>query len=342
MSLLQLALLGAVIGLPLGYALQKTNLCFNSAYREAVLHRRTVLLRLIGLAVLVQMIGLAILIQFKIGGVSTNIVPFFIIAAMIGGFFFGLSMVYAEGCSSTVWYRVGNGNMGAFVTLLGFALGEWAIRFGPLIALGRALQSFEITLTSGEPVTLPNALGVNAWLVIIPLAILLSWWLLRGRPGSYLGGWDWRKGGLILGVIGTLAWIVSQPTGWAYGVGVVGGTGEYIQMFFDGPGILNWGSFLVLALPFGAFIAAWRGRELRWQIPNLSSTLRMFIAGLAMGVSAAIAGGCNIGHGFTGVPTLALSSLTATIFTFLGAWLGNYLRFIRSQRIPLSKIKVSP
>jgi hypothetical protein len=34
MSLLQLALLGALIGLPLGYALQKTNLCFNSAYRE--------------------------------------------------------------------------------------------------------------------------------------------------------------------------------------------------------------------------------------------------------------------------------------------------------------------
>ena len=47
MSLLQLALLGALIGLPLGYALQRTNLCFNSAYREVVLHRRTVLLRLI-------------------------------------------------------------------------------------------------------------------------------------------------------------------------------------------------------------------------------------------------------------------------------------------------------
>ena len=51
MSLIQLALLGALIGLPLGYALQRTNLCFNSAYREVILHRRTVLLRLIGLAV---------------------------------------------------------------------------------------------------------------------------------------------------------------------------------------------------------------------------------------------------------------------------------------------------
>jgi uncharacterized membrane protein YedE/YeeE len=342
MSLIQLALLGALIGLPLGYALQRTNLCFNSAYREVVLHRRTMLLRLIGLAVLIQMVGLALLIQFNVAGVSLNIVPFFLIAAMVGGFFFGLSMVYAEGCSSTVWYRVGNGNMGAFVTLIGFALGEWTLRFGPLIGLRNALQSFEISLDSGEPATLPNAMGVNAWLLIIPLAALLGWWLLRGKGGSYLGGWDWRKGGLVLGIIGVLAWVVSQPTGWAYGVGVVGGTGEFVEMFFEGPGVLNWGSFLVLALPFGAFIAAWRVGELRWQIPNLSSTARMFAAGLAMGLSATIAGGCNIGHGFTGVPTLALSSLTATIFTFLGAWLGNYWRFIRAQRIPLSKIKVNP
>lgn len=184
MSLIQLAFLGALIGLPLGYALQRTKLCFNIAYREVILYGRTMLLRLIGLAVLIQMIGLALLIQFNVGGVSLNIVPFYLIAAMLGGFIFGLSMVYAEGCSSTVWYRV--------------------------------------------------------------------------------------------------------------------------------------------------------------QIPNLSSMARMFATGLTMDLSANIAGGCNIGHGFTGAPTLALSSLTATIFTFLRAWLGNYWRFIRAQRIPLSKIKINP
>ena len=72
--------------------------------------------------------------------------------------------------------------MGAFVTLIGFALGEWVLRFGPLIGLRNALQSFEVTLTSGEPATLPNALGINLWLVIIPLALLLGWWLLGEVP----------------------------------------------------------------------------------------------------------------------------------------------------------------
>jgi hypothetical protein len=59
MRLIQLALLGAVVGVPLGFAMQRTNLCFNSAYREALLRRKTVLLRGIVLAIMVQMVGLA-------------------------------------------------------------------------------------------------------------------------------------------------------------------------------------------------------------------------------------------------------------------------------------------
>ena len=127
MNLLQIALLGAVpgdIGVPLGYAMQRTNLCFNSAYRKALLRRNTVLLRAILLAILIQMIGLALFVQSGIGGfggISLNVVPFFWLAAIVGGFVFGVAfrgMVYAEGCSSTVWYRVGNGNLGSLVTPL--------------------------------------------------------------------------------------------------------------------------------------------------------------------------------------------------------------------------------
>lgn len=340
MNLLQLASLGAVIGLPLGFVMQRTKLCFNSAYRELVLHKRTVLLRMILLAVVVQMVALAFLIQFQIGGVQTNIVPFYWLAAIIGGFAFGISMVYAEGCSSTVWYRVGNGNMGALVTLVGFALGEWALRFGFLGGFRELFQTPQIRLPDGVPTTLPNVLGLNPWFLVIPLSLLLIWWLSRGKPGSYLGGWGWRRGGLLLGIIGALAWVVSWPTGWSYGVGVVGATGEYVEMLFSGVTILNWGSFMVLAMPVGAFLAAWRAGELRLQIPNRPSTLRMLVSGLAMGASATLAGGCNIGHGFTGVPTLALSSLTATLFTFLGAWVGNYLRFMRPQRVALSEVEI--
>lgn len=35
MPLLAVATLGALIGLPFGYAMQRTQLCFNTAYRAA-------------------------------------------------------------------------------------------------------------------------------------------------------------------------------------------------------------------------------------------------------------------------------------------------------------------
>jgi uncharacterized membrane protein YedE/YeeE len=341
MSLLQIAFLGALIGVPLGYAMQRTNLCFNSAYREVHLNRNTVLLRGIALAIIVQMVGLALVIQLGIGGVGVSVVPFFWLAAIVGGFVFGLSMVYAEGCSSTVWYRVGNGNMGALVTLVGFALGEAITSFGALRGLRETLQGPEIALAGGAPATIPNLFGLNPWLVVLPIALVLGVRLMQSAPGSYLGGWDWRRAGLILGVIGVLAWLVAWPTGWHYGVGVVGATGPFVRALFEGPGVLNWGSFMVLSLPVGAFLAAWRRRELRWQIPDTPSTLRMLSAGAVMGASATLAGGCNIGHGFTGIPTLALSSLTATTFTFLGAWVGNYVRFVHPRRSESCDIEIT-
>jgi hypothetical protein len=46
-----------------------------------------------------------------------------------------------------------------------------------------------------------------------------------------------------------------------------------------------------------------------------------------MGVGAGIAGGCNIGHSLTGVPMLALSSLTATAGFVGGVWIGAYVLF---------------
>jgi hypothetical protein len=299
------------------------------------------LLRAILLVILVQMIGLALFVRFGIGGVSLNVVPFFWLAAIVGGFVFGVAMVYAEGCSSTVWYRVGNGNLGSLVTLIGFALGEAATSpstgsghgFGPLRGLREAFQRLEVALTSGKPATLPSAPGISPWLIILPIVLVAGWWLARSRPGSYLHGWDWRQAGLVLGVIGAVAWLVAWPTGWHYGVGIVGATGPFVQALFEGPDVLNWGSFVVLSLPVGAFLAVWQRRQFHWQVPNAPSTLRMLTAGAVMGIGATLAGGCNIGHGFSGVPTLALSSLTATLFTFLGAWAGNYLRFIRPRQV---------
>ncbi|MDT8299351.1 MAG: YeeE/YedE thiosulfate transporter family protein, partial [Spirochaetaceae bacterium] len=94
---------------------------------------------------------------------------------------------------------------------------------------------------------------------------------------------------------------------------------------FGDKGGLNWTAWMLLALLLGAFLAAWKAKDLRLRLPDPKRALIQFSGGLAMGVGAAVAGGCNIGHGITGLSALALSSLAATLFTMAGNWAATAL-----------------
>jgi uncharacterized membrane protein YedE/YeeE len=60
--------------------------------------------------------------------------------------------------------------------------------------------------------------------------------------------------------------------------------------------------------------------------------MRVFSGSLIMGFGAAIAGGCSMGHALTGVSSLALSSIVATIFMILGNWTMVYFMFIKPMK----------
>lgn len=319
------------VGLAAGYVMQGPQICYNRAYRTSTLQADNTMLRALALAMLVQLVGFHILVA--LGLVKPNVVPAYWLAAIVGGFLFGVSFVFAEGCSSTMWYRAGNGNLGSIITLSGFAIGEVLTFDGFISPLRTTLTDFEILAPGGEPATLPNLLGVSDWLFVGPIALVAGWWLWRtvqaeGRLAK-LGGWPWPVSGAALGVIGTMAWLLSQGTGWDYGIGMVGATGPVLKTVWLGPSVLTWGSIVVVAMPFGSFGAALQRGELSWKTPGWSSGVRYAISGLSMGVSASLAGGCNIGHTFTGAPTLALSSLLASVAIFFGAVMGNWLRFAK-------------
>jgi uncharacterized membrane protein YedE/YeeE len=328
-------LVGALgLGLALGYVMQRPQICFNRAYRTSTLQADATMLKALGVAMILQLIGFHALVQ--LGVVKVNIVPGIWLAALVGGFAFGLSFVFAQGCSTTMWYRLGNGNLGSLLTLIGFAVGEVITFNGFLRPLRDALTEFEVRAPNGAPATLPNLLDLSPWYLVIPLALLGTWRIVgallkesRESHIGHIGGWPWPVPGILLGVLGTAVWWISQGTGWDYGIGVVGATGPILRAFWQGPSVLTWGSFLVLAMPAGGFLAAWTRGEFQWRPQGVKDNFRFLLSGLAMGISAAIAGGCNIGHTFTGAPTLALSSLLASATIFLGAMAGNWLRYSR-------------
>ena len=65
------------------------------------------------------------------------------------------------------------------------------------------------------------------------------------------------------------------------------------------------------------------------QAPAPERMVKQLAGGILMGFGAATAGGCNIGHGLTGLGALSTASLLAILFILLGTWAGTWLFFLR-------------
>ena len=70
-------------------------------------------------------------------------------------------------------------------------------------------------------------------------------------------------------------------------------------------------------------------KEFEVIIPTRKDVFKFFGGGFLLGIGAMMAGGCNIGHIFSGIPELGISSFFAMIFIIFGNWIGSYLHYIK-------------
>src|SRR5712692_1703224 len=166
-------------GLVFGYVIQRGGFCLTRALCNALLMRDATILRAYGLALLVAMVGVEILEVLAL--VDIPLRPLHWLSNIVGGLLFGVGMILSGGCSGSTWYRAGEGAVGAWVILLGFALGATAARLGALAPVRASLQAPAITV-GGAPPTLASIFGVSPWLVIGLLAIAGAIWMAKA-PG---------------------------------------------------------------------------------------------------------------------------------------------------------------
>lgn len=217
--------------------------------------------------------------------------------------------------------------VGSIIALLGFAFGITMTSGGVLEPVQTALRSWVVEI-NGESATLDRLFGVSPWLLVVACVAAGGWWLWNSPAGGYQKGWSWMRSGITIGLIGTFAWPISALTGRDYGLSITEGIRTISGFLFTGDvDPLTWGSYMWLGIIPGAYWAARSHREFAWRAPGAQRLLQAIGGGLLMGVGAGIAGGCNIGHGLTGVPLFGLSSLTATLSIVLGVWTGAYLLF---------------
>jgi uncharacterized membrane protein YedE/YeeE len=351
---------GLFVGAAFGFVLQRGRFCMNSAYREVLFGDYT-LLRAYLLAVVITMIGanlvedLGWLRHVDATGALVagelerqTFVPW---ANIIGGYIFGMGIVLAGGCGSGIVYRIGEGNLAYVVAVFSFFFGISATKFGTLKPLYDVLLSVRWPKEGTAP-TLYSVLGVNKWFVIAVIAAVFLVFVSQGRPFlKAKKGYSWSVAGLLVGLIAVAAWWVSEYFGGrARGLSFTGPVRElFLTVIFgnyqnDPSAVVptesrtvlgvafSWSALYVLAVPVGAYISAKLLHEFGLKVPPVSDLLRGLFGGFLMGVGAEIGGGCNIGHGLTGVSTLAVSSWVANAFIFLGDWTMVYFLLIRPMR----------
>ena len=337
---------GLPVGLAFGFALQRGRFCMNSAFRDIIVLKDYTLLKAVGLAILISMIGFAIL---DLDGVIT-ISPstFFWGANMLGGFVFGIGMVVAGGCASGITYRFGEGMVGAMSAVVGLIVVGLMSASGVLEPLISSLRgATTITLADGANLTLANVFGIPHYMLALGIAgVALVLWALFAKRGEgaevaegvplydriFKRGWGWMSTGIVIGIIGIIAFYASTVAGRSYPLAITGGYLSTVESLITGVNTLSWLSMLLMATIVGSFIAALIAGEFKLRAPAPKVILQTFLGGCLMGFGAVCSGGCNITHILSGVPQLALSSILGGAFIILGCWATAWWMFIRPMR----------
>ncbi len=351
-----------LMGLGLGYVLQRGRFCLNSAFRDIIFIQDLTLFRAYLLAVVVAIIGSNLMEDFGLlrvinadtGALESTMLlrqTFVPVANILGGFLFGLGIVLAGGCASGVVYRVGEGQLSALAAVVGFFFGAVMTADGLLSPLNNYLKSFRMEINGTTSPAIWDLFGGGEtvkWITIVVFCGAVLAFILKGKPEFKSKSRGFASGvtGLLIGLLTIVSWWVSSYFGGApRGMAVSGPIRElfytlltksthssFPEYSFLGIFRGSWGMFFILSVPFGAVISAVSLKEFKWKVPPATEFLTVLFGSVLMGVGAVIAGGCNLGHGITGMSTMALSSLVAIISIILGNWTMVYFKMIKPMQ----------
>jgi len=248
------------------------------------------------------------------------------LAIIVGGLAFGAGMVLTRGCVSRLTVLTGSGNLRALTVLLVFAFVAHATLKGVFAPVRSALGS--VTVPLDETVSLADLPGgALLWAPIIAVTAL-GFAARSGARPLHLGL------GVLIGLL--------VPAAWA-------GTGFVLYDEFDPIAMeslsftlpsaeaLFWGiasssispSFgvgLLGGVLAGALALSLISGRFQWQSFESPRQTGRYLAGATlMGVGGVLAGGCTVGAGLAGVPTLSFAAILALVSIAAGGLLMDRL-----------------
>jgi hypothetical protein len=170
-------LYGLITGLLFGFLLQKGRVLRYDKQLGALLLKDMTIIKFMLTSVIVAMVGTYLLLD--LGLVKLSIKATILGANIIGGLIFGLGWGLLGYCPGTSAGALGEGRWDALWGIAGMLLGA--------ALYAEAFPTMKATvLTWGDfgKITLPQVLGINHWLVIVPLVagslLLFRWFEKKG------------------------------------------------------------------------------------------------------------------------------------------------------------------
>jgi uncharacterized protein len=328
---------GLLIGLAYGAVALLSGFCLLSGMRGWWANGDSRLIRTYALALGVAIVAVQLLAASGLVDIGKSIYlqPSFSAPLMFfGGLLFGYGMVLSNGCGSRALVLLGSGNLRSFVVVIVLGITAQMTLKG-LIAPVRiaALQATQTTPTIISLPALLSTLGVGATFARTLAASLMAGALIifAFAHGPFQRS-PWQiLAGLAVGLLVAAGWFATGYLGAdefnpapVTSLTFIAPIADSVQYAMLSTGLtLNFGIAMVAGVFAGSLVTALATGRFRWQGFNSPGHMLRSIGGAAlMGAGGAMAYGCSIGQGLTGLSTLALASFVAVAGILLGTAAG--------------------
>lgn len=339
----RVAIAGAIIGTLLGFIMQRSNFCTMGSLSDINAFGDWSRFRSWVLAMAVAILSTQFLVYFDYVDMSRSIYTtstFNWLAFIVGGFMFGIGMVFGSGCGAKSLLRFGGGDLKGLIVVLVIAIVAYmTLRgiFAPVrIALNElgSLDTTKIGLSNtGLDTMLASWFGLEAKVALVVASAVAALVLLA----FCFSDRKFRKSakhittGILVGLLVTAAWWSTGTLGAddfepvpLFSLNFISPTANSLQylMTFTGATI-SFSIATVFGMVLGAFIASLsNGSFALGSFADRNDLIRHLLGASLMGFGAVTSLGCTVGQGIGGISTLAVGSVVALVSIIIGGFVG--------------------
>lgn len=328
---------GLLIGLVFGSVGLLSGFCLNSSVRDWLQNHDGRRIRSFALAMALAILSTQLLSATGFVDLTKTIYlqPQFSAPLMfLGGALFGYGMILANGCASRALVLLGRGNLRSLVVVMVIAVTAQMTLKGllaplriPLLQWSQATPAFNSIPAMIEHAGLSEPVThlVAALIVAVPLLVFAFSYAPFRRDTTQIGA------GLAMGALVAAGWFATGYLGAddfnpvpVTSLTFVAPLADSLQYAMLSTGLtMNFGISLVAGVVLGSFITAALTKGYRVEGYTSANHMLRSVAGAGlMGCGGALAYGCSVGQGLTGISTLAIGSFVAVAGILVGAFAG--------------------